>query len=66
MATECGASPGLAHTTAAANVPFPIPSNVTTLPPQHATAKSGTEPLVRVMAEGDDPDLVTSVVDQII
>ena len=28
--------------------------------------KSGTEPLVRVMAEGDDSDLVRSVVDQII
>ena len=28
--------------------------------------KSGTEPLIRVMAEGDDPDLVTTVVDQII
>jgi len=28
--------------------------------------KSGTEPLIRVMAEGDDSDLVKSVVDQII
>jgi phosphoglucosamine mutase len=28
--------------------------------------KSGTEPLIRVMAEGDDRDLVHSVVDQII
>ena len=28
--------------------------------------KSGTEPLIRVMAEGDDSDLVRSVVDQII
>jgi phosphoglucosamine mutase len=28
--------------------------------------KSGTEPLIRVMAEGDDPDLVRTVVDQII
>jgi phosphoglucosamine mutase len=28
--------------------------------------KSGTEPLIRVMAEGDDSDLVTSVVDRII
>ena len=28
--------------------------------------KSGTEPLIRVMAEGDDSDLVHSVVDQII
>lgn len=28
--------------------------------------KSGTEPLVRVMAEGDDSDLVRTVVDQII
>ena len=28
--------------------------------------KSGTEPLIRVMAEGDDADLVHSVVDQII
>ena len=28
--------------------------------------KSGTEPLVRVMAEGDDSELVRSVVDQII
>lgn len=28
--------------------------------------KSGTEPLIRVMAEGDDCDLVNSVVDQII
>lgn len=28
--------------------------------------KSGTEPLIRVMAEGDDSDLVQSVVDQII
>jgi len=28
--------------------------------------KAGTEPLVRVMAEGDDSDLVRSVVDQII
>ena len=27
---------------------------------------SGTEPLIRVMAEGDDPVLVTSVVDDII
>jgi phosphoglucosamine mutase len=28
--------------------------------------KSGTEPLIRVMAEGDDSNLVRSVVDQII
>jgi phosphoglucosamine mutase len=28
--------------------------------------KSGTEPLIRVMAEGDDSDLVSSVVDRII
>jgi phosphoglucosamine mutase len=28
--------------------------------------KSGTEPLIRVMAEGDDSDLVRSVVDQIV
>ena len=28
--------------------------------------KSGTEPLIRVMAEGDDSDLVAKVVDQII
>ena len=28
--------------------------------------KSGTEPLIRVMAEGDDSDLVRTVVDQII
>jgi phosphoglucosamine mutase len=28
--------------------------------------KSGTEPLIRVMAEGDDPDLVRAVVDQVI
>ena len=28
--------------------------------------KSGTEPLIRVMAEGDDSDLVRSAVDQII
>ena len=28
--------------------------------------KSGTEPLIRVMAEGDDSDLVRAVVDQII
>ena len=28
--------------------------------------KSGTEPLIRVMAEGDDSELVRSVVDQII
>ena len=28
--------------------------------------KSGTEPLIRVMAEGDDSDLVRSVVDGII
>ena len=28
--------------------------------------KSGTEPLIRVMAEGDDSDLVHSVVDQIV
>jgi phosphoglucosamine mutase len=28
--------------------------------------KSGTEPLIRVMAEGDDADLVTSVVDDIV
>jgi phosphoglucosamine mutase len=28
--------------------------------------KSGTEPLIRVMAEGDDSDLVKTVVDQII
>jgi phosphoglucosamine mutase len=28
--------------------------------------KSGTEPVVRVMAEGDDPDLVESIVDEII
>jgi phosphoglucosamine mutase len=28
--------------------------------------KSGTEPLIRVMAEGDDSDLVKSVVDQIV
>ncbi len=28
--------------------------------------KSGTEPLIRVMAEGDDPDLVRAVVDRII
>jgi len=28
--------------------------------------KSGTEPLIRVMAEGDDSDLIRSVVDQII
>jgi phosphoglucosamine mutase len=28
--------------------------------------KSGTEPLIRVMAEGDDPDLVRDVVDQIV
>ena len=28
--------------------------------------KSGTEPLIRVMAEGDDSDLVGMVVDQII
>jgi phosphoglucosamine mutase len=27
---------------------------------------SGTEPLIRVMAEGDDPDLVTSVVNDIV
>jgi phosphoglucosamine mutase len=28
--------------------------------------KSGTEPLIRVMAGGDDSDLVRTVVDQII
>ena len=28
--------------------------------------KSGTEPLIRVMAEGDDSELVRTVVDQII
>jgi len=28
--------------------------------------KSGTEPLIRVMAEGDDSDLVRTVVDRII
>jgi phosphoglucosamine mutase len=28
--------------------------------------KSGTEPLIRVMAEGDDSELVRRVVDQII
>ena len=28
--------------------------------------KSGTEPLIRVMAEGDDSDLVRTVVDQVI
>src|SRR6185436_12426004 len=28
--------------------------------------KSGTEPLIRVMAEGDDSEVVRSVVDQII
>ena len=28
--------------------------------------KSGTEPLIRVMAEGDDLDLVRTVVDQVI
>jgi phosphoglucosamine mutase len=28
--------------------------------------KSGTEPVIRVMAEGDDSDLVRTVVDQII
>ncbi len=28
--------------------------------------KSGTEPLIRVMAEGDNADLVTSVVDDIV
>ena len=27
--------------------------------------KSGTEPLIRVMAEGEDTDLVTQVVDDI-
>jgi len=27
---------------------------------------SGTEPLIRVMAEGDDPDLVNTVVDDIV
>jgi len=28
--------------------------------------KSGTEPLIRVMAEGDNADLVISVVDDIV
>jgi phosphoglucosamine mutase len=28
--------------------------------------KSGTEPMIRVMAEGDDSDLVRTVVDQIV
>ena len=28
--------------------------------------KSGTEPLIRVMAEGDDSDLVRAVVEQVI
>jgi phosphoglucosamine mutase len=28
--------------------------------------KSGTEPLIRVMAEGDNAELVTSVVDDIV
>ena len=27
--------------------------------------KSGTEPLIRVMAEGDDPKLVAAIVDEI-
>ena len=28
--------------------------------------KSGTEPLIRVMAEGDDPVIVTNVVDELV
>jgi phosphoglucosamine mutase len=28
--------------------------------------KSGTEPLIRIMAEGDDSELVRTVVDQIV
>jgi phosphoglucosamine mutase len=28
--------------------------------------KSGTEPVIRVLAEGDDPDLVRKVIDQIV
>lgn len=28
--------------------------------------KSGTEPVIRVLAEGDDPDLVRKVIEQIV
>ena len=39
---------------------------LTAKPARILVRKSGTEPLIRVMAEGDDSDLVRTVVDQII